>query len=208
MYSITYSLSFSLDKDGINSIDLIISNSLYKLDLLLKKYKNNKEIRAFYDEEISEFCLVNRELIEKENERNKRNRTGEIVIFERYYDKSGKLVFSRPVRVMYGEKSLPSREICLEKIRRTLEDAEKLKKFFYTKAYLLNDNEKNSLWLYFRDNKIEYYEHFICSFIEKIRMAKPSYAYWICRMLVNLCDLEDEVIDDRYKEREKIICIK
>ena len=141
MYSRTYSLAFILDKDGWLKEDLIFSNSLYKLDNYIKNnFNGNKDVRRAYDEKISEFCLNNMQLIQDENERNHHNATGRIVILENTY-KDERLCDVKQIKVIYHGSELPSRKKSITKIKKSLEDDNKLRELYLIKNYLLSQNE-------------------------------------------------------------------
>ena len=199
----TYCLSFSIDNDGKNSFDLVTSNSLYKLDQFMQKFVDDKDVRRYYDEEIGEFCLYNMKIIQEENERNHRNRTGGIYIFERSYNDEGKLYMSRSIKVIYKDYCLPPRRSCLYKIQRALEeDGDKLEQLLKVKWFVLENDEKNLLKRFLDEGDEHYYDEFISRFISRIRDAKSWYAYWVCRMLASMCNLVVKKYEPRRDEED------
>lgn len=197
MNSRTYSLSFILDRDGWLKEDLVTSNSLYKLDNYIKdNFSDNKDVRKEFDEQISEFCLENMKLIKDENERNHHNSTGRIVILENMYD-GERLCNTKCLKVIYQGSLLPSRKKCVSKIKKTLEDDDKLKELYTRKFYLLSPNELDLLRIYFRYHNVRYKENAIGFFTRRIKEESGNMAYYDCRHLANLCDLIE-------KEKKKV----
>lgn len=200
MYSRTYSLSFILDKDGWLKEDLIISNSLYKLDNYIKNnFNGTKDVRRIYDEKISEFCLNNMKLIQDENERNHHNATGRIVILENTYN-DGRLCDVKQIKVIYHDNLLPSRKKCITKIRKSLNDDNKLKELYQRKNYLLSQNELELIRLYDRFHNRKYKKSVIGFLTNRIKEAGGTEAYYYCRHLTNLCDL----LKEKKKKKVKI----
>lgn len=200
MYSRTYSLAFILDKDGWLKEDLIISNSLYKLDSYIKNnFKGTKDVRRTYDEKISEFCLNNMQLIQDENERNHHNATGRIVILENNY-KNERLCDVKQIKVIYHDSELPSRKKCITKIRKSLEDGNKLKELYQRKNYLLSQNELELIRLYDKFHNPKHKNSVIGFLTNRIKEESGTKAYYYCRHLTNLCDL----LEDKKKRKVKL----
>lgn len=203
MLSKTYNLCIALDKECMVNEDLIVSNSLYKLDSYIKgKFYDTKDIRKEFEEEISIFALDNIERITYLNKKNKDNRMGHIVILEKVY-KDNTLLRVRPIKVIYHGFILPKRSICLKKIKNSLMKDDKLNELYYRKRYLLSQNEIDLLGLYFRFHNEKYKKSALYFLVQRIKEETSQMAYYYCRMLTNLCDLLEE--DKEIKNEEQIV---
>ena len=193
MVKIVYSLAFALDKECLIREDLITSNSLYKLDEHIKKnFQSTLDVRNKYDDLISNLCLCYRERIQKENERNHNNRTGHVVIIEKVYDDNNKLISVIPIKVIYKNHHILKRYLCIRKIKEALNDDSNLERLYKEKKYLLSQNEKDLLRLYFDFKNVKYKNSAIGFFTRRIKDESSSSAYYYCRHLASLCSLVDE----------------
>lgn len=186
----TFNLCIALDKNSEINEDLVISNSLYKLDEYIKNnFSNHRDVRKKYDDIISEFCLTYKDRIIEENMRNKDNRTGYIVILEKDYDENNRLITVRRIKVIYQNQELLSRSGCIKKIKKELNNDIKLKILRDNKAYLLSKNERDLIGLYFKYHNDKYKVNAINFLTDRIREEKSFMAYYDCRLLTNLCNL-------------------
>ena len=187
----TFNLCITLGEDEKLNEDLIISNSLYKLDEYIKNnFNSHRDVRKKYDSLIGEFCLDNMDKIINENMRNEDNRTGNIVILEKDYNEKDELVGIKRIKVIYANQELLSRSGCIKKIEKELEKDNKLKKLRKEKAYyLLSKNEMDLIDNYFNYHNPKRKSSAIAFLTNRIKEEKSSLAYYDCRCLANLCNL-------------------
>ena len=191
----TFNLCITLGEDGKLNEDLIISNSLYKLDEYIKNnFNSHRDVRKKYDSLIGEFCLDNMDRIINENMRNEDNRTGNIVILEKDYNEKDELVGIKRIKVIYGNSELLSRSGCIKKIKKELEKDNKLKKLRKDKAYLLSKNEMDLIDSYFNYHNNKRKSSAIAFLTKRIEEESSVMAYYDCRCLARLCNLVRSVV--------------
>ena len=184
-------LMFHLDQDGKNGIILKHSNDLLEIDnYIINNFKTRNDLFNYYNEDIGEFCLDKRKLIELENRRNNHNRLGAISLFCKYQNSYGTSFIKIPI--IYGnDKRLLSSNSCLRKIKEKLDDINILKKIFISKKYLLTYYEYELLSLYLRFNDLKNKKKFIDSFVNRIKKYDDQKRYLYFRSLMNLCSLNE-----------------
>ena len=196
-----FHLSFLLDRDGYNRIDLISFDTLSKLDnFIMKRFKKTVDVRKKYEQEISEFCLDNMSFIIKENTKNKRNWLGSIVILadERNYDDKTEKLYKIPI-IYQNDKKMLSKEDCLKKIREKLNDKSVVRKIFEEKRYLLSDYEKDLLIKNYSRSDDKYLKSFIGNFYNRLKHLKSDeILYFYCRCLMNTCSLNELLIKTKF----------
>lgn len=187
----TFNLCITIGKDGKLNEDLVISNSLYKLDEYIKNnFNSHRDVRKKYDSLISEFCLDNMDKIINENIRNEDNRTGNIVILEKDYNEKDELVGIKRIKVIYGDSELLSRSGCIKKIKKELDKDNKLKKLRKEKGYyLLSKNEMDLIDSYFNYHNTKRKSSAIAFLTKRIEKESSVMAYYDCRCLASLCNL-------------------
>ena len=186
-----FHLSFLLDRVGEKRIDLVSFYELSKLDkFIMERFKNTKDVRKKYEQDISEFCLDNMDEIKKENERNKRTWLGSIVIIadERDQDDHTKLIYKIPVIYQNDKKLLP-RDNCLKIIKEKLQDKNVVRKLFEEKPYLLSDYEKHLLLRHYSRSDNTYLKSFIGNFYNRLKRSSDELLYYYCRALMHLFNL-------------------
>ena len=196
-----FHLSHLLDKDGYNRIDLISFYELSKLDeFIMERFDNTLDVRKKYEENISEFCLNNREMIQKENKKNNHNWTGSIVIICEERDKDDKvgLMYKIPVIYRKDRKLLP-KEDCLKKIKDKLKNNNTMLKIYEDKKELLSQNERELILLYRKRNNIKYLKSAIGFFYNRLkRLEDDEILYFYCRALMKICELNELSIKTKF----------
>ena len=198
-----YHLSFLLTEDGAKGINLMGFNKLSDLDKYVQEhFLSTVDVRREFEEDISEFCLDNREFIEEENKRNKRNWTGMIVITFPEYKKNSETgqnelkIIKLPMLYKNG-KQLKSKEECLNILREKFKDKEIVKEIRDSRWFLISDNEKRYLnkarhfidgYQHDRDEEKNFYD-FGYVFCRRLEVLKEDVAYYYLRCLGNICDL-------------------
>lgn len=189
-----FHLAFLLDRDGYKRIDLVSFDKLSKLDqFIIERFRNNKDVREKYSQDISEFCLDNMNFIKQENKKNKRNWTGSIAIIcdERNNDDQCEKLYKIPI-IYQNDKKLLSKENCLYKIKDNLKNKEIVKKIFEEKRYLLSDYEKDLLIKNYSRSDDKYLKSFIGNFYNRLkRMPSDELLYFYCRHLMHICSLNE-----------------
>ncbi len=201
MYNRVFSLSFILDRDGYNSLDLVSFTTLHELDVFIKNHFINREsIMERYNDEIAEFCLGNMNFIQKENKRNKRNWTGSIVIICDYITNDDKVAFFHKIPMIYQEdKNLLSKNDCLKRIEQSLkEDDNLLNRMLNEKGYVLTDNEQHLIRNYFKYGYSKYKDEAIQFFIKRLKKKNIDDIYYYCRTLANLFGLYSNFIKTKF----------
>ena len=185
MNDMMFHLAFILDKEGNNGINLVSFQSLRELDnFILKNFKSHEDVRKAYNEDIAEFCLKNREFIQKENSKNQRDWTGSIVIIA---EKKGK--YFHKLKVLYNlqDRLLPLND-SIRKIRLEMHNMKVLQQIRKRKNFLLSPNAKKLLWK--NDNSIDdYYLDMAIDFFTKRIQRNDEWSYYCRRTLMNVCHL-------------------
>ena len=186
-----YNLSFILDKDGYNSINLISFYKLSDLDKYINKYfKNTNDVRKRFDTEIGEMCLDNMEFIQEENRENNRNWTGSIVIIEDEVNNDDVVTSFNKMSVLYQDdnKLLP-RNACIKKIKEMLCNDVVLFEIMSNKRFLLSQNEFDLLNIYRKTHNSKFKIDAIAFFIRKLKSYDDELCYRYCRYLARICKL-------------------
>ncbi len=186
-----FHLSFLLDRDGFRRIDLISFYELSKLDdFIITRFKNTHDVRKKYQDEISEFCLDNRERIQKENAKNKRNWTGSITIIADERDNNDKTELLYKIPIIYqDDQKLLSKEECLRKIKEALQNQKVIKRLFTEKRYLLSQYEIDLLFKNYNRSDDKYLRSFIGNFYNRMKNCNEETFYYYCRSLMHVFDL-------------------
>ena len=196
-----FHLSFLLDRDGYNRIDLVSFYELSKLDdFIIKRFKSNSDVRRKYEHDISEFCLDNMKFIKNENKKNKRNWTGSIAIIcdERYKDDKTEKLYKIPI-IYQNDKKMLSKEDCLMKIKEKLKNKNIVKKIYEEKRYLLSDYEKDLLIKNYSRSDDKYLKSFIGNFYNRLkRCNSDDLLYFYCRSLMNVCNLNELIVKTQF----------
>ncbi len=198
-----YHLSFLLTEDGINGIDLISFNKLIDLDNYVKEnFLSTVDVRKKFDQDISEFCLDNREFIQDENKRNRRNWTGMIVVTFPEYKKNtetgqNELKFIRLPMLYKDGKQLKPKEECIDIIREKVKDCEIVKQIMNERWFLISENERhylNGAYHFINGYQHDSFEEkqfydFGYVFCRRLEVLSEDVAYYYLRCLGNICDL-------------------
>ena len=215
---LVFYLSLVLDKDGYEKKDLITSNRLDNLDNYIKKnFKDHRDVRRKYDEEIGEYCLQNMKFIQEENQRNHRNWTGAITILfpvEEYnYEKSEYELKYIKLPIFYKDgKELKSEDECLKIIREKLKDREMVKKLFHERGFLLSEDE---IRYYFNaehyingiisgGEEKDNFDDFGDTFCKRLKNLPKHIKYYYLRCLTDMFGLFNE----HKKERVRVKSVK
>lgn len=184
-----YYLMFHIDLYGKKGFILHKEFDLLKMDyFIINNFMNRDEAFNYYIQDISEFCLDNKKIIESENIRNNHNRTGAITLFCKYQINDQLKIIKIPI--IYGnDNKLLSHSNCLKIIKEKLNDNNILKKILSEKNYLLSRNEYDLLSLYFKFHNEKHKELFRDSFIRRIKNFTKEKKYFFFRCLMNLCSL-------------------
>ena len=191
-----FHLSFILDELGYNRINLVSFYELSKLDnFIIKNFRNTYDVRKKYQQDISEFCLVNRELIEEENKRNNHNWTGSIAIIAEERDKNDHVGLFHKIPIIYkNDLKLLSKDECLIKIKNKLKNPNIIKVIYQNKKIMLSQNERE---LYIKDSKRsdnKYLKSCIGNFYTRISHYDDELLYYYCRSLMNIFELNELTI--------------
>ena len=184
-----YYLMFHLDRDGRNGIILHQENDLLKMDnYISRNFMTRNDAFKYYIQDISEFCLDNKDKIISENLKNNHNRLGAITLFCKYKSNQGIKIIKVPI--IYGnDERLISNYQCLKKIKEKLKDDKVLKKIYAEKRYLLSLNERDTLNAYLSLHNELNKERFIDYFTRRIKDFTEEKKYFFFRCLMNLCSL-------------------
>ena len=195
-----FHLSFLLDKVGNKRIDLVSFYELSKLDdFIIQRFKNTKDVRRKYEQDISEFCLDNMEEIKRENEKNKRAWLGSIVIVATERDKHDNVTMMYKIPVIYqNDKKLLSKSDCLKKIKEKLNDKKVINTIFEEKPYLLSDYERHLLLRHLTRTDNTYLKSFVGNFYNRLKRSDDEILYFYCRCLMNLCGLNELTIKTKF----------
>ena len=201
-----FHLAFILDKEGYNSINLVSFDSLIKLDdFIIKRFKNSHDVRDKYNDIIGEFCLDNMEYIKEENIRNKRNWTGSIVIICEERDNRDEIESFHKISVLYqNSKKLLSRDECLKKIKKELDNSKIINEILSRKRFLLSRNEIDLLLLDKNRGDDKYKKSFIGNFMTRIKNLDDDLLYYYCRSLMNICHLTSNSIETTFGKIDNI----
>ena len=184
-----YYLMFHIDRNGTEGIVLKKTNDLLEMDnYITSNFKTRRDAFNYYEQDISEFCLDKRKVIQDENIRNNHNRIGAITLFGIYENNYGINTIKIPIIYGMDSKILPN-NICLKKIKEKLNDDNVLKKIFVNKNFLLSKNERDLLKLYLRLYDVKYKKLFIDYFINRIKVFSEEKKYFFNRCLINICSL-------------------
>ena len=186
-----YYLMFHVDINGHNGIVLHKEIDLTKMDeYIISNFETRNDAFKYFIQDISEFCLDNRFLIESENIRNNHKRLGAITLFGKYQNNYGIKMVKIPI--IYGnDKRLISNNNCLKKIKEKLNDDKILKKILIDKDYLLSHNERDTLSSYLRLHNEKNKERFIDYFIRRIKGFSEEKKYFFFRCLMKICSLNE-----------------
>ena len=192
-----YYLMFHLDRDGRNGIVLYKNNDLIKMDnYIIRNFMTRDDAFKFYIQDISEFCLDNKDKIIGENLKNNHNRLGAITLFCKYPSNHGTRVIKIPI--IYGyDKKLISNYQCLRKIKEKLKDDKVLKKIYAEKNYLLSLNERDTLKDYLGLHNEKNKERFIDYFTRRIKGFNDEKKYFFFRCLMKVCSLNELELNTR-----------
>ena len=196
-----FHLSFLLDRNGYNRIDLISFDMLSKLDEFINaRFTNSSDVRKKYQQDISEFCLDNMNFIKNENKKNKRNWLGSIAIIvdERNNDDKTTQLYKIPI-IYQNDKKLLRKEDCLSKIKVGLQDKNNIKRIFVEKRYLLSKYEIDLLIRDYYRSDDKYLKSFIGNFYNRLkRMENDELLYFYCRSLMHLFSLNELSIQTNF----------
>ncbi len=192
MQNYVFHLSFLIDEMGYNRIDLVSFFSLEDLDnYIIDHFKSHQDVRKKYMQDISEFCLVNREFIQRENKKNKRNWTGSIVIIAEERDMDDQILDIHKIAVRYqaGKRSITPLG-CARKIKKCLLDDNILTEIRKRKSFLFSQNELN---LFRRNDKRgdDYFKKIAIDYFIHRTYDNEELLYFTYRVLENICQLSD-----------------
>ena len=128
-----YFLIYHIDQGGKDGIILKKTNDLLEMDnYITSNFKTRNDAFNYYLDDIAEFLLDRRKVIEQENARNNHNRLGAISLFCKYQNNYGIRIVKIPI--IYGnDKKMLQSDSCIKKIKEKENDINILKKIFITK---------------------------------------------------------------------------
>ncbi len=192
MQNYVFHLSFLIDEMGYNRIDLVSFFSLEDLDnFIIDHFNSHQDVRKKYMQDISEFCLVNREFIQRENKINKRNWTGSIVIIAEERDMNDQILAIHKVAVRYQESKKSITPLgCIRKIKKCMLNDGILAEIRKRKAFLFSQNELDLLR---RNDKRgdDYYKKLAINYFIHRTYGNEELLYYTYRVLENICQLSD-----------------
>ena len=190
-----FHLSFLMYKDGDDRIDLESSNSLKDLDkYIIKNFKNNKEVRKKYEQDICEFVIDRIDFIKRENARNKRKWFGSICIICEEEDGTK---YKIPI-IYQNDKKLLSKDECLNKIKTMLKSNDVIKEIIKRKKYLLSNYEIDLFYESQDLNILKYKNNFINTFYSRIKNYADETLYYYSRCLMNIFKLNERSIITKF----------
>lgn len=184
-----FNISLVLDSIGLIKKDLQTFSSLEELDLFTSNYSTPLELRKEYEYDILNYLDENQNYLEKS-----RFKRGRICIT--YYDEQNNIRFF-PI-IYKNNNILLDSNLSFKLISNALVEDSVLKEIFINKKYLLSNNEKDLLKLYFMYKNIKYKKLFLNDFLMRIKKSKNLYLY--LRSLFKVCNLLER---NSYKETNK-----
>ena len=174
-----YNLTCYFGKDRANRLNLKTCSNMFDLDKFIQEnFRGKRDVIKKYQDEIEKFCFFNNKSLDKDIS---------VGIIAEIKDNDN-VVFFHEIPIIY-HKIILSNQNCLKRIKETLEDDKILRVLLEKKGYLLSQNEKDLLILYFNFHNKKNKEDAIAFLINRIKKINDSSKYYYFRSLIYLCKL-------------------